>query len=104
MLAAHVDWADEPGVFHDLLSLEAGDGIAVLREDGSVATFRVEEVETYPKSDFPTDDVYGDIHHAGLRLITCGGPFDDGSGDYEDNLVAFAELVSRAARTVRGCL
>jgi hypothetical protein len=92
VLAAHVDWADEPGVFADLLSLEIGDEIAVLREDGSVATFRVDRVDSYPKSDFPTDAVYGDIDHAGLRLITCGGAFDEDSGDYADNVVVFAEL------------
>ena len=93
MLAAHVDWADERGVFHDLLDLEIGDEIAVLREDGSVATFRVDRVDTYPKSDFPTDAVYGDLDHAGLRLITCGGSFDEDTGDYADNVVVFAELV-----------
>ncbi len=49
--------------------------------------------DTYAKSDFPTDAVYGDIDHAGLRLITCGGFFDEDTGDYEDNVVVFAELV-----------
>ena len=93
VLAAHIDWADEPGVFHDLLSLEIGDEIAVLREDDSVATFQVDRVDTYAKSDFPTDAVYGDIDHAGLRLITCGGPFDEDTGDYADNVVVYAELV-----------
>jgi hypothetical protein len=39
---------------------------------------------------FPTDAVYGDLDHAGLRLITCGGDFDDDSGSYEDNVVVFA--------------
>ena len=93
VLAAHVDWADEPGVFHDLLELEIGDEIEVLREDGSVATFRVDRVETYRKAEFPTDAVYGDIDHAGLRLITCGGSFDEDTGDYADNVVVFAKLV-----------
>jgi hypothetical protein len=93
VLAGHVDWADEDGVFHDLEALEIGNEIAVLREDGSVATFRVDRVDTYAKADFPTDAVYGDIDHAGLRLITCGGYFDEDTGDYEDNVVVFAELV-----------
>jgi Sortase domain len=92
VLAAHVDWADEPGVFADLGGLEIGDEITVLREDGSVATFRVDRVESYPKAEFPSDAVYGDIDHAGLRLITCGGSFDEETGDYEENVVVFAEL------------
>jgi hypothetical protein len=36
--------------------------------------------------------VYGDIDHAGLRLITCGGAFDDATGHYLDNIVVFATL------------
>jgi Sortase domain len=93
VLAAHVDWADEPGVFHDLDRLETGDEIAVLRDDDTVATFVVERVATYAKSGFPTDEVYGDIDHPGLRLITCGGEFDEDTGDYADNVVVFARLV-----------
>ncbi|MEA2460873.1 MAG: hypothetical protein QOH90_1050, partial [Actinomycetota bacterium] len=37
--------------------------------------------------------VYGDIAHAGLRLLTCGGDFDDTTGHYLDNVVVFASLV-----------
>ena len=66
--------------------------MVVIREDGSVATFRVELVTESAKSDFPTDAVYGDLDHAGLRLITCGGEFDESSGDYADNVVVFASL------------
>jgi hypothetical protein len=94
VLAAHVDWADEPGVFSDIDRLGAGDEIAVLREDGTVATFVVDRVETYAKSEFPTDEVYGDVDHPGLRLITCGGEFDEDVGDYADNVVVFARLVA----------
>ena len=42
---------------------------------------------------FPTLEVYGNIDHAGLRLITCGGVFDPDAGSYESNVVAFASLV-----------
>ncbi len=48
--------------------------------------------DTYAKSDFPTDAVYGDIDHAGLRLITCGGAFDEATGNYRSNVVVFARL------------
>lgn len=92
VLAAHVDWADEPGVFRDVAALEPGDDVLVARADGTTAAFRVERVVSYPKTRFPTDAVYGDLDHAGLRLITCGGTFDEPSGDYADNVVVFAEL------------
>ena len=92
VLAAHVDWADQEGVFSSIGDLRTGDEIEVTREDGSVAVFRVEEVVSYAKSRFPTEAVYGDLDHAGLRLITCGGEFDEGSGDYLDNVVVYARL------------
>ena len=64
------------------------------RADGTVATFRVDRVEKHPKGEFPTEDVYGGIEHAGLRLITCGGAFDEDTEDYLDNGIVFASFVS----------
>lgn len=93
VIAGHVDWAGEPGVFSDLLDLSPGDEVTVEREDGTAGVFRVARVEQFPKDQFPTDVVYGDIDHAGLRLITCGGSFDRRAGHYRDNVVVFADLV-----------
>ena len=64
--------------------------------DGTTARFEVLEVEQYPKDAFPTERVYGDIDHAGLRLITCGGSFDRAARSYRDNVVVYAGLVGRA--------
>jgi len=71
--------------------------IGVGREDGSTATFVVDKVASYSKARFPTAEVYGNTtSRAELRLITCGGSFDDHTGHYVDNVVAFAHLVSAA--------
>jgi hypothetical protein len=94
VLAGHVDWGGETGAFYGLRELVEGDQVVVDRVDGTVATFRVDRVEEHAKDDFPTDEVYGDIDHAGLRLITCGGSFDEDSGDYRDNVIVFASLVT----------
>lgn len=91
VLAGHVSYGGTAGVFERLHELDRGDEVTVLREDGSVAVFVVSRTEDYVKSAFPTDTVYGDIDHAGLRLITCGG-LDPETGTYEDNVVVFAEL------------
>jgi hypothetical protein len=56
-------------------------------------TFRVTRSEQVLKSYFPTKMVYGNIDHAGLRLITCGGSFDPQARSYDDNVIVFAELV-----------
>nr|WP_246405563.1 class F sortase [Modestobacter versicolor] len=92
VLAGHVDWGGEPGAFYGLRELLPGDEVVIDRADGTTATFRVDRVEEHDKDAFPSDDVYGDLPYAGLRLITCGGAFEDDSGDYEDNVIVFASL------------
>jgi hypothetical protein len=95
VLLGHVDSARTgPGVFHDLAALLPGDAVSVLRADGSTAGFVVDRVEHHPKDEFPTAGVYGDIPYAGLRLITCGGEFDRGTGHYLDNVVVYASAVA----------
>jgi len=96
VIAAHVDWKGEPGVFVDLGDLTPGEDVRIERADGVTAVFRVSRVERYAKDRFPTDVVYGDIDHAGLRLITCGGDFDHGALSYVDNVVVYAGLVGPA--------
>ncbi|WP_353649054.1 class F sortase [Nakamurella sp. A5-74] len=95
ILLGHVDSrANGPSVFYKLGDLKPGDEIQVARRDGTVATFKVDGVREYAKDKFPTQVVYGNLDHAGLRLITCGGTFNPSVGHYESNIVAFATLVS----------
>ncbi|WP_202797125.1 class F sortase [Kribbella flavida] len=93
VIAGHVRWSGRAGVFARLARLKPGDTVTVTRQDRSTAVFRVNRVQQYAKSRFPSAAVYGDIRHAGLRLITCGG-YDPASREYEANLVAFADLIA----------
>jgi len=95
IIAGHIDMKG-PGVFYKLHDVKPGDQITVTRADGSKPVFRVTRVTQFPKNRFPTTLVYGNIDHAGLRLITCGGSYNSRTGHYEDNLVAFADLVPPA--------
>ena len=92
VLAGHVDWEGEPGAFYGLRELVPGDAVVIDRADGTTAEFTVDRVEEHSKDDFPSDQVYGDIDHAGLRLITCGGAFDEDTGEYLDNVVVYARF------------
>jgi hypothetical protein len=94
VLAGHVDWGGSPGVFYRLRDLVPGDDITVTRQDGSTAVFRVQQVKRFAKDAFPTRAVYGNLDHAGLRVITCGGAFDHGARSYVDDIVAFADLIA----------
>lgn len=93
VLAGHVDSTRGPAVFYRLGSLHEGDRVRVSRADSSVATFVIDRVAVFPKADFPTHQVYGNVtNRAELRLITCGGGYDSATG-YVSNVVAFAHLV-----------
>ena len=94
VIAGHVTWNQMPAVFFRLAELRPGDVVEVARDDHRVAVFEVTQVRAYAQSEFPTRAVFGGIDHAGLRLITCGGDFDRSSARYDDNVVAFATLVS----------
>jgi hypothetical protein len=95
VIAGHVDMKG-PGVFYRLHDVKAGDQVTVIRADGTKPVFRVTRVQQFLKNQFPTKLVYGNIDHAGLRLITCGGTFNSQTGHYEDNLVVFADLITPA--------
>jgi hypothetical protein len=91
VLLGHVDSGrGGPGVFYRLRTLKPGDPIRVTRSDGAAVRFRVTAVEDVPKRRFPTARVYGDLDHAGLRLITCGGAFDRAHGSYTRNIIVWA--------------
>jgi sortase (surface protein transpeptidase) len=95
VILGHVDSAQYgPGVFFELGALRPGNTLTVTRSDHIAAVFRVDRVVSYPKEHFPTLEVYGNTDHAALRLITCGGKFDLSSHNYENNIVAYASLIS----------
>lgn len=99
IVLGHVDSAtDGPSVFFHLAELRPGDRVSITRADDSIAVFIVDEMHRYAKDDFPTELVYDDIDHAGLRILTCGGAFDDTTGHYLDNIVVFASLVGTRER------
>jgi hypothetical protein len=92
VIAGHVRWNGVHGVFYRLGMMRRGDQVTVNRKDGKTAVFTVSRVTRFSKSRFPTQAVYGQIDHAGLRLITCGGTYDPTEHSYEDNIVVFAKL------------
>jgi len=92
VILGHVDSYTGPSVFFSIKNLHAGDQVDIIRANGSVAAFAVDGVQKVAKTQFPTRDVYGNVPYPSLRLVTCGGPFDAGSGQYADNIVVYAHL------------
>ncbi|MEV0782278.1 class F sortase [Streptomyces sp. NPDC050423] len=94
IVAGHVDTTTGPAIFLQLRFLQPGSSVDITRTDGTVATFKVDTVETFSKAKFPDKRVYADTPDAQLRLITCGGNYNKTVKDYEDNVVVFAHLDS----------
>jgi sortase (surface protein transpeptidase) len=93
VIMGHVDSKESgPAVFYRLRELRPGDQVLVKRADGSVVRFGVQRTAQYPKANFPTDEVYYPTGTPELRLITCGGSFDDATGHYRSNIIVFAKL------------
>ena len=92
VIPGHVNF-DGPGVFLDLDTLTPGAEVTVEDAAGEAHTFVITSVERFPKSEFPTDRVYSSADATGgkaeIRLVTCGGAFNESQRSYVDNVVAF---------------
>ncbi|MEP6631216.1 MAG: class F sortase [Lapillicoccus sp.] len=94
VVAAHVTSRAGPAVFARLKELAPGDQVMVDRADRTTALFQVVQKISYPRSGFPDDIVYRTSGKSSLHLVTCDGVFNAAVGQYPENLVVFADLVS----------
>jgi sortase (surface protein transpeptidase) len=91
VILGHVDGYTEKSAFFYLKELLKNDMVTVTLADGAREKFEVDGVQKVSKSAFPAS-VYAPASYPALRLVTCGGPFDKASGQYEDNIVVYAHL------------
>jgi Sortase domain len=94
IILGHINGGGKDGIFAHLSDLRPGDQVQVKRADGKTAVFTITKLEQYPKTNFPTQAVYGDTEDAEIRLITCGGSFDRSKRSYRDNIVATGVLTA----------
>ena len=92
IILGHIDGGGQEGVFFRLADTRPGAQVAVTRQDGSKAIFTVSAVRMFPKTDFPTDLVYGKTADPELRLVSCGGVLDTQAHNYLSNVIVFATL------------
>ncbi|MFI5819139.1 class F sortase [Streptomyces rishiriensis] len=98
LLVGHVDTRTRPAVFHGLGTLERGETVRVVRDDGKVAEFTVDDVEVVRRDRFDARRAYGSRRpgRAELRLITCGGTYDPVAHGYTANVIVSAYLTRTA--------
>ena len=92
IIVGHVDSRQAAGVFYDLGRLAPGNLVEVTLANGRTVHFTVTSVHEYAKAHFPAWEVYGPEPYQSLRLITCGGAFDESTGHYLSNIVAYARM------------
>ncbi|MGY1636313.1 class F sortase [Geodermatophilus sp. SYSU D00742] len=93
VVAGHVDSARYgAGPLEGLLSLREGDVVEVTDAGGAVHRFAVASRTSFPKSALPAE-LFRTDGPPQLALITCGGAFDERTGDYADNVVVVATPV-----------
>ena len=93
IVLGHIDSLSGPAVFYRLGRLHPRERVYVRRADGTLVLFRVDSVHWYPKSAFPAAAVYGPTPDPELRLISCGGVFDQSLRSYVSNVVVYATAV-----------
>jgi sortase (surface protein transpeptidase) len=93
VILGHLDSLDGPAVFLRIRDLAPGQTVTVSSASDS-HRFRVDSVATFGKDRFPTSLVYGPVPGAALRLVTCGGSFDDVNHSYRANVIVFATELS----------
>ncbi|MCF3135756.1 class F sortase [Streptomyces olivochromogenes] len=94
VMVGHVDTETRPAVFYKISTMRPGETVRVIRDDGKVAEFTVDDVRVLPRAGFDAQQAYGSRQsdRAELRLITCGGTFDRTSHSYTANVVVSAYL------------
>ena len=94
LMVGHVDTETRPAVFYKISALKPGETVRVIRDDGKVAEFTVDDVEVVARDHFDARQAYGprESGRAELRLITCGGTFDRASRSYTANVIVSAYL------------
>jgi sortase (surface protein transpeptidase) len=90
VLAAHVDFGGQRGVFFDLRSLPEGAEVFVSSPDGRELRFVVDQRFQVDKDELPGEELFRAGGEPTLTLITCGGAFDSSVRSYRDNIVVRA--------------
>ncbi|MFA9270971.1 MAG: class F sortase, partial [Baekduiaceae bacterium] len=90
LLAGHVDSAKRgAGAFYALKSARRGDTIELRSDDGKTRRWRVSSLQRVRKSALP-ERIFTRAGERRLVLVTCGGPFNEATGHYRDNIVVTA--------------
>lgn len=93
ILAGHINYAGVQGALARINVLNPGDIVYIVgKHNGRTVRvkFKITGVRTYIKKALPYQEIFDQKSVGRLAIVTCGGPFDASTGNYLDNIVAFA--------------
>jgi len=90
VIAGHLNWKGVEGLFSHLADVPAGAEVVVTYDDGTQRHFVVRTIELVDKPAVAVNGVFARDGESVLRLVTCGGEFDDSTRHYRSNVVLTA--------------
>lgn len=93
IFAGHINYAGVDGSLAKIGSLKPGDQVYLfggLAGKKTEIKFKITGVRTYHKTRLPYKQIFDQQSVGRIAIVTCGGPFDASTGNYLDNIVAFA--------------
>lgn len=93
IVAGHINYAGVEGALARIGTLNPGDTVYIYGKYAGRAAkvkLRITGVRTYQKKALPWKQIFDQKSVGRVAIVTCGGPFDASTGNYLDNIVAFA--------------
>lgn len=94
IIAGHINYAGVQGALGRIGDLNPGDVVYIygVGRDNKHDRLRLKitGVRTYSKAALPFAQLFDQTSIGRVAIVTCGGPFDASTGNYLDNVVAFA--------------
>jgi hypothetical protein len=94
IIAGHINYAGVQGALGRIGDLKPGNTVYIygVRTGNQKVrlTLKVAAVRTYEKATLPYAEIFNQNSPGRVAIVTCGGPFDNATGNYLDNIVVYA--------------
>jgi sortase (surface protein transpeptidase) len=90
VLAGHIDWQGEVGVFARLRQVLPSDLVIIRGADSESRRYLAQWLEEYPVAAAPVAKVFETLDYPALTLITCGGRWNPATRLYDTRVVVRA--------------
>ncbi|MEO6886761.1 MAG: class F sortase [Jatrophihabitantaceae bacterium] len=93
IITSHINYAGVAGALARIGLLNPGDAVYIYGINAAKtvkAKYTITGVRSYYKTALPYKEIFDQKSVGRVALVTCGGPFDQATGNYLENIVVFA--------------